>query len=332
MKQVKENVLYGIYEENLLIYVGITKDFERRRLEHFRPSTWKSQHAKYLYRRMKKYGKENYHVAILAQSDSRTEICKMEKEYIKRYSPLTNLTVGGECVIIPREELKKMRIGKFNAFQECYRKDLLTGKIKRYDSINEARRENGFNNINILLKGSICNQRYIFSKTMSELAEVEKLAIERSRTVPIHVLDYYTLDILETVTVDDRANYDASKYKFCKYGKIQEFREEMKNQHFYYVYDSNTNTDKYFTKVVDIKKHLSISGNIVYRAIRSNNTTQKLRGVYIYQIPFGTPREEFVKVKKEDKKEKKPLSIIPIDRELSDLEIKLLLAGKISFN
>ena len=329
MKQTKNHVLYGIYEENLLIYVGITNNFNQRRWSHFSPSSWKQQSSKYLYRKMNKYGKENYHMTILEESNSRETICELEKMYIAKYSSLTNLTVGGEGVHYRKDIPKVKRYNFGNKSIECYSMDLITRKIKKYDSLQSARAD-GLN-FEKDGNGSIFKKRYVMSTTIDGLLKEEKIAIEKkNRYLPILVLDFYSLDIRETICREDLKNYSKDKFKFCQYGHYEEYLEEMSNKHFWYIYNSRDNTDIRFTKIVDIMAHLNISENIVHRAIRKNNTTKKLDGVYIYKIPFGTPVEEYSKIK--STKASKSIRKSPLGRELTDLEVKLMLEGKIAFS
>ena len=87
-KQEKSNVLYYIFKDEELVYVGITNNFEYRRKSHFTKLNEAKSYNKVLYRAMRKYGRDRFSMYIFHQGDDRNELALKEVEEIKALSEL----------------------------------------------------------------------------------------------------------------------------------------------------------------------------------------------------------------------------------------------------
>lgn len=83
-------------------YIGLTKRLKRRKYNHFIELQQGTHHSPKLQQAYDEYGKRAFTLEILRQGVSESEICNLEKEYIKKYGAFTegyNMTPGGEITI-----------------------------------------------------------------------------------------------------------------------------------------------------------------------------------------------------------------------------------------
>lgn len=113
--------MQGIYKITNLInqksYIGKSKNIEERWQSHLRPSSWKAQPNKPLYRAFKKYGIQNFSFIILEElSEYEKNSNEREKywiQYFNTYENGYNATLGGDggvTVVNPREKFGKLTI------------------------------------------------------------------------------------------------------------------------------------------------------------------------------------------------------------------------------
>jgi len=109
--------IYKITNEiNNKIYIGQTvRSIERRWSGH----KWEALNSqKYaLHRAMHKHGIENFKIEILAETDSKEDLDRLEKKYIKEYNSFVNqngynMTEGGEGSIPTEEARLNMSMAK----------------------------------------------------------------------------------------------------------------------------------------------------------------------------------------------------------------------------
>lgn len=89
-KQTKDNVLYYIFKDEEIVYVGITNDYKYRKSQHFQLVKNESDRAynKVLYRAMRKYGMNRFSMYIFHQGDNRNEMAEKEIEWIEKLSSI----------------------------------------------------------------------------------------------------------------------------------------------------------------------------------------------------------------------------------------------------
>ena len=80
-------VIYKIVSPNGKVYIGRTKDFEKRMIQH-KHTALKHYNEKYnyaLYKSIRKYGWDNFEKVILFETDDDVLLKKLEEEFIKAY-------------------------------------------------------------------------------------------------------------------------------------------------------------------------------------------------------------------------------------------------------
>lgn len=121
MANVSSTVYGYIYAiENLIngkMYVGQTIDLERRKKQHFSPSSKRS----YICDAIQKYGKDNFDFCLIEACRFRDELNSKEIYWIKELNTMSsigyNLTPGGESMIFSdeiRQKISKSRVGVKN--------------------------------------------------------------------------------------------------------------------------------------------------------------------------------------------------------------------------
>jgi|GEM_PF-3174999 len=79
-------------------YIGLSKGFKSRRVQHLRVLKQGNHYNIHLQRAFNKYGEDNFRIELIEECD-KTELKQKEKEYIKIYDSFDNgynLTTGGE--------------------------------------------------------------------------------------------------------------------------------------------------------------------------------------------------------------------------------------------
>jgi group I intron endonuclease len=117
---------------NNKVYIGISKDVEKRWKKHLQISNnTKSKHNYAIHKAIKKYGQENFSLIILKSLETLNEAKLSEINYISKYKSNIknfgyNLTIGGEGVSKPMSEQTKKKISLAN-----------TGKIRTQETKNK---------------------------------------------------------------------------------------------------------------------------------------------------------------------------------------------------
>lgn len=132
------------------IYIGKTGNFKERRWQHER--CYEKEDCVF-HRAIQKYGKENFEWEIIDEASGLENAYELEKKYIKEYNSHIkdngyNMTKGGAGGAAPnvRPIVCLTLSGKF---------------VKKYESAAEAEREDGFNNVNVLLN---CKEKLLTCK------------------------------------------------------------------------------------------------------------------------------------------------------------------------
>ena len=131
-------------------YIGSSVDLKRRKIEHFKNSTWKKEPNKPLYKYMQQYGKENFLFKTIWLCVPE-ELKKCEQLAIDKYNPKYN--VYAAYIGMSKEEYKeqwdKENADSIKQQHKQYRKehaDSIRQQQKQYrkehaDSIKQYRKE-----------------------------------------------------------------------------------------------------------------------------------------------------------------------------------------------
>ena len=124
-------------------YIGQTINQQQRKSAHISDSTHIDTK---LYRAVRKYGWDNFEYEILAESEDRNELDKLEVDFIKSFNSIENgynIRSGGEHPTMGEETRKKLQ--QANAFQnaELSEKEIIELRIAylNYDSPSQIYNE-----------------------------------------------------------------------------------------------------------------------------------------------------------------------------------------------
>ena len=164
------------------VYIGVTVDFERRKLEHFNLSHWTKTPKKLLYRSMAEYGYRNFTMTVVREFSDYQEAVDFEIAMIDRNSSsedlahTLNVGVGGETLRDPvAVYAAKLSPSSMAVPQE----------ITRFSSQNQAAKYFGLrgSSISVALKSETYRVRNIIiakEKTIvAKLLETENFVAER---------------------------------------------------------------------------------------------------------------------------------------------------------
>lgn len=108
---------------NNKIYIGRTKDLEKRIFFHIRDAKYGKKNKTLFHKSINKYGIDNFSFTILEERLSEEESKKKEIYYIDKYNAKVpngmNLTTGGDGVSNPSDDVRK-RISEGNKGRECF--------------------------------------------------------------------------------------------------------------------------------------------------------------------------------------------------------------------
>lgn len=129
-------IIYKIINKiNLKSYIGLTtKTVEQRWAKHVRDSLGSARRSQALHLAIRKYGKENFYVEILAKCRSIEELNLKEFELIKEHGTMSpngyNLHTGGNYHTISSETKVKMALAQMGKKQSEETKEKRNSKLK----------------------------------------------------------------------------------------------------------------------------------------------------------------------------------------------------------
>lgn len=230
-------MISGIYKiENLInhkVYIGQSKNVQRRFSEHFRISNSKN-HRSYLYYSMNHYGIENFSFEIIKET---YDLDYWEKFFIYWYQSDNeefgyNLTTGGQkgsrkidCFVYTDEIKQKMSVAKFNNWQDSeYRKRMLESQRKGKWT-DEARKNRSNATKKMWESGKFKNQAEKISKKMKGRKMSESMKLKMKEVSKIRELKHHQ-DYEIYLSNGGDLNYN----EFCKHYKngINNLLEELK--------------------------------------------------------------------------------------------------------
>lgn len=138
-KQTKEQVMYYIFKDEELVYVGITNNFVRRAAQHYSMDGDK----KVLYKSMKKYGLDVFDIYIAEEFSYRDSAVKREKEQIRFFKGLGLSRYNSENIL---ENIHGTNIG-IQPYTKFDAKEMINTAKKRANTILKSAIENIESNI-----------------------------------------------------------------------------------------------------------------------------------------------------------------------------------------
>lgn len=191
------------------IYIGQTSSsLEIRWRGHKDRSKTKCNYP--LYRSIRKYGIENFHIELLQSCNSREELLNLEIDYIKK---LNSLAPNGYnlCLSAGGNSLKTIKS-----------KNLKTNEILYYSSISEAVK-NGFNKVLLIKTLSKYKTKYKNCLWTYENAEFVDISILKRTTKPKKILQInINTDIIKefsSLSEAARKGFDRKSIYYCCSGK-----------------------------------------------------------------------------------------------------------------
>lgn len=162
-KQTKEQVMYYIFKDEELVYVGITNNFARRAAQHYSMDGDK----KVLYKSMKKYGLDVFDIYIAEEFSYRNSAVEREKEQIRFFKGLGLARYNSENIL---ENIHGTNIG-IQPYTKFDAKEMVDVAKKR---------------ANIILKSAIDN---IESNILEDILDYNSRELEMFLAYRISTLD-----------------------------------------------------------------------------------------------------------------------------------------------
>ena len=102
-------IVYGLYRENTLVYIGQTRSSIQNRVsKHFSDAKLKKNVCMNIVKAIIKYGKEAFSYKILKECDSIEEMNTWECQLISQYNPRYNIALGGSSGLGHSEKTRKL--------------------------------------------------------------------------------------------------------------------------------------------------------------------------------------------------------------------------------
>lgn len=181
-RQSKKYIIYLIFKNQELVYIGVTNDFVRRiHNEHFNKGYRKKEPTKVLYQAIDKYGTDSFDVLKYAEYDDKNEAFAAELRLIKKFK-LFNLARYNivqsydfiESMINIRSKENKKSDFLLGVNELSIAMEKITDNINRNHMSNVIDKSN--DNLYLLLSTKIKDDNVAFKKDKSKVLNDKELS------------------------------------------------------------------------------------------------------------------------------------------------------------
>ena len=234
-KQTKEQVMYYVFKDEELVYVGITNNFVRRVAQHYSMDGDK----KVLYKAMKKYGLDVFDIYIAEEFSYRGSAVEREKEQIRFFKGLGLARYNSENIL---ENIHGTNIG-IQPYTKFDAKEMVDVAKKRANIIFKSAIDNIESNIlEDILDYDSRELEMFLAYRISTLDKNKEKEIKSNRYSNIYDYDYY----------DESFEYDYMSLHFDNMESTVEEIVDILSNIFYSPEVSTEIHEEYFDYAKDI--------------------------------------------------------------------------------